>query len=91
MLSFYIFPVVDIPNGFATPLVPIVPCVGIYINLFLVFSLDPLALLRVVLWTILGMCIYFLYGIRYSRQGVYNRLQQEKSINLTPSPPLQPS
>lgn len=80
-ISFYIFPVVDIPTGFKTPLVPIIPCVGIYVNIFLILSLDPLALLRVFLWTILGMLIYFGYGIRYSKQGMFERKQQQSTLD----------
>ena len=74
MFSFFMFKVVDLPQGFKTPLVPIVPCVGIYINLFLIFSLSPAALLRVILWTLVGMLIYFSYSIRYSKQGIYQSL-----------------
>lgn len=77
--SFYIFPVQEIPQGFKTPLVPLVPCLGIYINLFLIFSLSVEALLRVFLWTLIGLLIYFCYGIRYSKQGAYNRLIRTES------------
>lgn len=78
-LSFYMFPVRDLPIGFKTPLVPLIPCVGIYVNIFLILSLSPAALLRVVLWTIVGAIIYFAYGIRNSKQGAYERMM-ERSI-----------
>ena len=72
---------VDIPNGFKTPLVPFVPCIGIYINILLIISLDIWSLIRVLLWTVVGMIIYFGYGIRYSKQGAYERLLDTRNFN----------
>lgn len=77
LVTFCFFKTVDKPNGFKTPLVPVVPCVGIYINLFLIFSLSPAALLRVILWTIVGLIIYFTYSIRYSKQGIYQTIMDK--------------
>jgi len=82
MLTFFIFRVVDMPQGFKTPLVPIVPCVGIYINIFLIFSLSFFAILRVIAWTGLGMIIYFTYSIRHSRQGIYEKMLAQSSDQM---------
>jgi hypothetical protein len=72
----------DIPTGFKAPGVPIIPCIGIYINIILILSLDFWSLVRVFLWTILGMLIYFFYGIRYSKQGAYQRLLDSRANNF---------
>jgi basic amino acid/polyamine antiporter, APA family len=79
MFTFFIFPVADIPDGFKTPLVPIVPCVGAYINIYLIFSLDIWAIARVFAWTLLGLIIYFLYSVRNSKQGIYENLLSQSS------------
>jgi len=63
----------DLPVVFQCPFVPWVPCAGIYINMLLIVSLSPASWERVFLWTIVGLVIYFGYGIRYSRQGAYER------------------
>jgi APA family basic amino acid/polyamine antiporter len=57
----------DIPRPFKTPLVPVVPLVGIACCLYLALSLPFEAWLRLLFWLALGLVIYFLYGIRHSR------------------------
>ena len=54
---------------FLCPLVPWLPCAGIFTNVYLICSLDWESYVRIVVWTVLGFCIYFGYGIRYSRLG----------------------
>ena len=52
---------------FKTPLVPLVPILGISISLGLMFSLPWSTWLRLILWLIAGMAIYFGYGRSHSR------------------------
>ena len=54
---------------FLCPLVPYLPCAGIFTNTYLICSLDWESYVRILVWTVLGFAIYFLYGIRYSRLG----------------------
>lgn len=54
-------------NVFICPFVPWLPCLGIFTNLYLITSLDWESYVRIVVWTVIGFTIYFLYGIRYSR------------------------
>ena len=54
---------------FLCPLVPWLPCTGIFTNVYLICSLDWESYVRIVVWTLLGFAIYFGYGIRYSRLG----------------------
>eukprot|EP01027_Heterolobosea_sp_BB2_P016803 GEZU01023873.1.p1 GENE.GEZU01023873.1~~GEZU01023873.1.p1 ORF type:complete len:480 (-),score=170.02 GEZU01023873.1:76-1515(-) len=48
------------------PLVPFVPCAGMLINTYMIVQLPWDAFVRVIVWTSLGLAIYFGYGIRNS-------------------------
>jgi APA family basic amino acid/polyamine antiporter len=54
------------PRPFKTPLVPLVPILGIVSCLFLMSRLPVEAWERLILWLAIGMVIYFLYGRRHS-------------------------
>lgn len=47
---------------FRCPLVPFVPLTGILICLYLVFSLPQVTWLRLIVWLVVGLVIYFFYG-----------------------------
>lgn len=55
------------PQSFRCPLVPWVPCAGIWINFYMLSGLQADAWIRVAVWLALGLLIYFAYGIRRSR------------------------
>ncbi|XP_011641949.1 cationic amino acid transporter 4 [Pogonomyrmex barbatus] len=58
------------PNGkFRVPLVPLIPALSILFNVSLIMHLSPMTWLRFVVWMIVGMMIYFLYGIHYSKEA----------------------
>merc|ERR1711974_220330 len=50
-------------RGFQTPGVPLIPSLGILINIYLMFRLSPLTLVRFAVWMLLGFITYFKYGI----------------------------
>jgi len=52
---------------FKTPLVPLVPILGIVISLMLMLSLTAVTWLRLFVWLVIGMGIYFGYGRFHSR------------------------
>ncbi|HWB86176.1 MAG TPA: amino acid permease [Bryobacteraceae bacterium] len=56
----------DLPRPFKTPLVPLVPILGIIVSLFLMVSLPLDTWLRLVVWLIIGLAIYFGYGRKHS-------------------------
>ncbi|CAL7950767.1 unnamed protein product [Xylocopa violacea] len=57
-------------NGkFRVPMVPLVPALSILFNIGLMFHLSLLTWLRFLVWMIVGMLIYFLYGIHYSKEA----------------------
>ena len=56
----------DAPRSFRTPLVPFVPLLCIFFCLGLISVLPAITLLRFVIWLILGLSVYGLYGYRHS-------------------------
>lgn len=56
----------ELPRPFRTPLVPIVPLMGIGANLFLMFGLGWENWLRLFIWLAIGLCIYFGYSRKHS-------------------------
>jgi basic amino acid/polyamine antiporter, APA family len=59
----------NIPRPFRTPLVPIVPILGILICGYMMSSLPSDTWIRLIVWMLAGLLIYFLYGMRHSRIG----------------------
>ena len=59
----------ELPRPFRTPLVPVVPILGILICGYLMYGLPPDTWIRLIVWLIIGLAIYFLYGRTHSRVG----------------------
>jgi APA family basic amino acid/polyamine antiporter len=59
----------DLPRPFRTPLVPFVPILGIISCLTLMVPLPGDTWLRLAAWLVIGLSIYFLYGIKHSKLG----------------------
>ena len=57
----------DLPRPFRTPLVPLVPILGIGSCLYLMANLPWDTWLRLLVWMAIGLAIYFAYGRRHSR------------------------
>ena len=71
----------DLPRPFKTPLVPLVPIMGILISLLLMVSLPPDTWIRLVVWLLIGFVIYFGYGRKHSRiQIAASRVQAAPSF-----------
>ncbi len=63
----------EISRPFRTPLVPIVPLLGIFSCGYLMYGLPIDTWARLIVWMALGLAIYFLYGRRHS--AVQRRLE----------------
>jgi APA family basic amino acid/polyamine antiporter len=63
----------DLPRPFKTPLVPLVPILGILISCGLMAALPFDTWLRLIIWLIVGLFIYFGYGRHHSRVQILNR------------------
>jgi basic amino acid/polyamine antiporter, APA family len=57
----------DMPRPFRTPLVPLVPILGVLCNLFLMLGLGWSNWMRLVVWLAIGLIIYFVYSRHHSR------------------------
>ncbi|MEV5570297.1 amino acid permease [Spirillospora sp. NPDC052269] len=57
----------DLPRQFRTPLMPIVPLVGIGFSIWLITFLQWQTWVRFAVWFVLGCVVYFGYGRRRSR------------------------
>ena len=57
------------PRPFRTPLVPLVPVLGILACFYLMVGLPLDTWARLLIWMALGLAIYFLYGRRHSKVG----------------------
>ena len=59
----------NIPRPFRTPLVPIVPILGVLICGYMMTSLPVDTWYRLIIWMVIGLVIYFTYGKAHSRVG----------------------
>lgn len=51
---------------FLTPGLPFIPTIAITVNIYLIFKLSILTLVRFTVWMSLGLIMYFYYGITHS-------------------------
>ncbi|CAI5719663.1 unnamed protein product [Peronospora destructor] len=56
----------DLPTSFQCPLVPLVPCIGILANVYMVASIPIEGWIGVLIWLSVGLTVYLCYGIRHS-------------------------
>jgi APA family basic amino acid/polyamine antiporter len=57
----------DLPRPFRTPLVPLIPGLGILTCGYMMYNLPPDTWLRLGVWMALGLAIYVLYGRHHSK------------------------
>lgn len=56
----------DIPRPFKLPFSPFIPMLGVISCVYLMLQLPAVTWWRFIIWTIVGILIYFLYGQRHS-------------------------
>jgi basic amino acid/polyamine antiporter, APA family len=59
----------DLPRPFKTPWSPVVPILGILSCSYLMYGLPWETWLRLIVWMVLGLVIYFFYGRQHSALG----------------------
>jgi APA family basic amino acid/polyamine antiporter len=59
----------ELHRPFKTPLVPLVPILGILVCSYLMYGLPPDTWIRLLVWLAIGLVIYFVYGKSHSRVG----------------------
>jgi basic amino acid/polyamine antiporter, APA family len=65
----------EIPRPFRTPLVPLIPILGILVCTGLIYTLGPANWLRLIIWLVIGALIYIAYGLKNSK------LQKEAMVH----------
>ncbi|WP_373864586.1 amino acid permease [Nocardia vaccinii] len=71
----------ELPRSFRTPLMPVVPLVGIGFSIWLITFLQPITWLRFAIWFVLGMIIYFGYSRRHSLLATGPRPDASETAN----------
>jgi len=56
----------DIERTFHAPLMPVLPLVGIGFSIWLISKLEAVTFIRFIVWFVLGLVVYGLYGYRHS-------------------------
>ncbi len=59
----------ELPRAFKTPMVPLVPILGIGTCLFMMVFLPMDTWIRLLVWMLIGMDIYLVYGAKHSHLG----------------------
>ena len=59
----------ELPRAFKTPMVPLVPILGIGVCLFMMVFLPMDTWIRLLVWMLIGMDIYLVYGAKHSHLG----------------------
>lgn len=72
----------DMPRPFRCPLVPLIPMLGIAFCLLLMFSLPVDNWLRLIVWLVIGLAVYFSYGRQHSALA---RMQTDNTSKPAPS------
>ncbi|MFC6066848.1 amino acid permease [Streptomyces ochraceiscleroticus] len=76
----------DLPRAFRTPLVPLVPAIGVAFSVWLISNLDPVTWVRFAGWMVLGLIVYAVFGYRNSQENPARAdLSQERERVTDPS------
>ncbi len=71
----------ELPRPFKTPWVPLIPVLAILFSLLLIVGLSYMTQLRLVVWLVIGLVIYFTYGRKNSK---VQRAVREEALDGAP-------
>ncbi|XP_057676757.1 high affinity cationic amino acid transporter 1 isoform X1 [Corythoichthys intestinalis] len=67
--------------SFKVPLLPILPVISMFVNVYLMMQLDRGTWIRFSVWMVLGLMIYFCYGIHHSAEATASRSSPDTEMN----------
>ena len=70
----------DLPRAFKTPMVPLVPILGIFVCLFMMVFFPMDTWIRLLVWMLIGLDIYLVYGVKNSHLG--NGTDKRKGMKM---------
>jgi len=80
-------PQAQTPLAFKVPFLPLLPCISILINFYLMCKLDINTWIRFGVWLFIGMMIYIFYSIPNSVEGMKSRLAANAMPTQVKTPP----
>ncbi|XP_015235255.1 PREDICTED: high affinity cationic amino acid transporter 1-like isoform X1 [Cyprinodon variegatus] len=67
--------------SFKVPLLPFIPVISMFVNVYLMMQLDRGTWIRFSIWMAIGFVIYFCYGIHHSNEAASARLSLVTEMN----------
>ncbi|MGG3571909.1 amino acid permease [Bacillus gobiensis] len=61
----------DLPRAFRCPAVPVIPALAVVFCVFLIYNLGSVTFIRFLIWLVIGLIVYFLYGRKHSKLNEY--------------------
>lgn len=71
------------PLPFMVPGVPVLPLLTVFVDTFLMLSLSYLTWIRFSVWMVIGLSIYFFYGLRNSAESERERCESADESQMT--------
>uniref|UniRef100_A0A8C6T170 Solute carrier family 7 member 1a n=1 Tax=Neogobius melanostomus TaxID=47308 RepID=A0A8C6T170_9GOBI len=67
--------------SFKVPLLPFIPVISMFVNVYLMMQLDTGTWIRFSIWMAIGMAIYFCYGLHHSAESALNRSSPDAEMH----------
>mmetsp|Transcript_8873 Transcript_8873/g.12642 ORF Transcript_8873/g.12642 Transcript_8873/m.12642 type:complete len:619 (-) Transcript_8873:185-2041(-) len=76
-------PMHNVPESFKCPSVPTVPLLGIAFNTYMMLSLPLVSWLSIFLYLLVGIAVYYFYGMTHSKLGLQEKFEAHRVSTFT--------